>query len=144
MALKRRIKKLTKSEIRKIGGRQYLICSECGEEEVEVPSDIGRVTCAYCVQKMIAPPAGYRKESTSETPKPRGWHFKEYFEHEGKIYSKGKEITDPEEIATLKKATKKTKTVVKETKITKPKKVSKSKVTKTTVKRGRKNARTAK
>jgi len=139
MALKRRIKKLTKSEIRKVGGRQYLICSECGNEDVEVPSDISRVTCATCVQKMIAPPVGYKKDPSTATPRPRGWHFKEYFEHEGVVYSKGKEVTDPEQIAQLKKASKKTKTIVKETKVVKPKKVSKTKV-----KRGRKSARTAK
>lgn len=141
MALKRRIKKLTKAEIRKVGGRQYLMCSECGDEEVEVPNDIGRVTCAYCVQKMIAPPSNYKKEKSD---KPRGWHFKEYFEHEGIVYSKGREITDPDEIAGLKKTVKKSKTVVKATKVTKLKKVSKSKVPKTTVKRGRKNARITK
>lgn len=141
MALKRRIKKLTKSEIRKVGGRQYLICSECGNEDVEVPSDISRVTCATCVQKMIAPPPNYKKEKSD---KPRGWHFKEYFEHDGIVYSKGREITDPDEIAILKKSSKKSKTIVKVTKTAKPKKVSKSKVTKTKVTRGRKNARTTK
>jgi len=144
MALKRRIKKLSKAEIRKVGGRHYLICSECGNEDVEVPSDISRVTCATCVQKMIAPPQGYQKERTSVTPRPRGWHFKEYFEHEGVVYSKGKEVTDPKQIADLKKALKKSTPIVKESKIVKPKKVSKSKIPKTKVKRGRKNARTAK
>ena len=144
MALKRRIKKLSKAEARKISGRQYLICSECGEEEVEVPSDIGRVTCAYCVQKMVAPPPGYRKDPTG-TPKPRGWHFKEYFEQDGVVYSRGEEVTDPERIAELKKASKQPKTVVKVTKTVKPKKGVKSKVPKTVVKkRGRKSARTTK
>lgn len=143
MALKRRIKKLTKSEVRKVSGRQYLICSECGEEEIQVPSDVGRVTCAYCVQKMIAPPAGYKKQSTG-SPKPRGWHFKEYFEHEGVVYSKGTEVTDPDQIAELKKSSKKSKTVTKKVTPKKLKKVSKAKVTKTVAKRGRKNARIAK
>lgn len=141
MALKRRIKKLTRAEIRKVGGRQYLVCSECGEEEVEVPSDISKVTCAYCVQKMIAPPPNYKKEKSD---KPRGWHFKEYFEHDGVVYSKGREIIDPDEIAELKKLSKKSKMVVKAKTVVKPKKVSKLKVTKTKMKRGRKNARTTK
>jgi hypothetical protein len=35
--------------------------------------------------------------------KPRGWHFKKYFEHDGKVYSRGKEITDTKEIKKLKK-----------------------------------------
>lgn len=143
MALKRRIKKLSKAEIRNVGGRRYLICSECGEEEVEVPTDIGRVTCPYCVQKMVAPPVGYKKDPTV-SPKPRGWHFKEYFEHEGVVYSKGREITNPEEIAALKKTVKNSTVVVEKTKTVKPKKVSKSKTIQTKVKRGRKNARAAK
>lgn len=93
MALKRRIKKLSKSEIRKVGGRQYLICGECGNHEVEVPSDVVRVTCAYCVQKMIAPPPEVQKKSDGEKF-PRGWHFKARYVHtDGKVYVRGK-LTD--------------------------------------------------
>ena len=141
MALKRRIRKLSKSEAARITGRQWLVCGECGNEEVEVPSDIGRVTCAACVQKMIAPPAGYKK--TEKSDKPRGWHFKQYFEQNGVVYSKGVEVTDPEKIKALKKAQKSADTKV--VAVKKPTKVAK-KVTKTKPKipRGRKNARTAK
>lgn len=100
MALKRRIKKQSKAEVRKIAGRRYLICSECNEEEVEVPGDVGKVICAYCVQNSIAPPVEFNKKEKSD--KPRGWHFKVYFEHDGVVYSKGVAVTDPNEINRLK------------------------------------------
>ena len=128
--LNRRIKKLSKSMVTKITGRQYLTCSQSNTEEVEVPADVSAVTCAHCVQKMIAPPEEVREKSD----KPRGWHFKVYFEHNGLVYSKGQEITDPEDIARLKKELKKSKQLAKATTV-KPK---------ATVKRGRKNARSSK
>lgn len=101
--LKRRTKKLTKSMVRKITGTTYMTCKECNEEEVTVPGDTKAVTCAYCVQKMIAPPPNHRKAEKSD--KPRGWHFKAYFEHEGIVYSKGKVVSDKKEIIKLKKST---------------------------------------
>jgi hypothetical protein len=122
--LTRRTKKLTKSMATKITGRQYLLCVECGLEEVEVPADIGKVTCADCVQKMIAPPEAVQSREKSD--KPRGWHLKGYFEQDGVVYSRGKIIVDPTEINRLKNAP------------TNPI------VTKIPKKRGRKNARTAK
>lgn len=97
--LKRRTKKLSKSEVRKLTGVTSLTCSECNLIEVDVPTDIGRVTCARCVQKMIAPPSNMKKEKSD---KPRGWHFKIYFEHNGLVYSKGELVTDTKEIAKLK------------------------------------------
>lgn len=99
--LKRRIKKLTNAMFKKASGRKFLFCGVCGEEEVEVSLDTKNVTCAYCVQRMIEPPPNYEKKEKSD--KPRGWHFKAYFEHNGVVYSKGVEITDIEEIAKLKK-----------------------------------------
>jgi len=142
--------------VRKITGTTYMTCKECNEEEVTVPGDTKAVTCAYCVQKMIAPPPNHRKAEKSD--KPRGWHFKAYFEHEGIVYSKGKVVSDKKEIIKLKKSTsadsapKKT-TPKKASKVksapvakkptVKVKKVAK-KATKTSSKRGIKNARTAK
>lgn len=122
--LTRRIKKLTKSMAVKVTGRQYLFCTECGDEEVEVPADIGKVTCAHCVQKMIAPPESVQSREKSD--KPRGWHFKVYFEHDGVVYSRGKIVTDAAEIKLLKNA---------------PLSPAIPKIPK---KRGRKNARTTK
>jgi hypothetical protein len=100
--LKRRTKKMTKSMVTKVTGRLILECSECKMHEVEVPADIGKVVCAYCVQKMIAPPAGYKKAKDETSKKPRGWQLKRYFEFEGNVYSRGKLITDPKVIAELK------------------------------------------
>ena len=99
--LTRRTKKLTKSQAVKVTGRKYLLCSKCESEEILVSNDIGKVICPYCVQSMIAPPENYNSHPKSD--KPRGWHFKKYFEHEGVVYSRGKEITDKKEIAALRK-----------------------------------------
>lgn len=101
MALTRRIKKLNKSEVTKVTGRHVLTCKECSIVEMEVAADIGAVTCAYCVQRMVAPPAGISPKEKSD--KPRGWHFKTFFEHEGVVYSKGEVVTDAKVIANLKK-----------------------------------------
>jgi hypothetical protein len=99
--LKRRIKKATQSEVRKVSGRQYLVCKECSNEEVLVGIDIGAVTCGRCVQKMSSPPEN--RQSIAKSDKPRGWHFKVYFEQNGVVYSKGEIVTDKKEIAKLKK-----------------------------------------
>jgi DNA-directed RNA polymerase subunit RPC12/RpoP len=145
MALKRRIKKLSKSEIRKVVGRQYLVCSECGAEEVEVPQEIVRVTCAYCVQKMIAPPSGYK---TEKSDKPRGWHFKSYFEQNGVVYSRGVVVTDPVEIKRLRNGGTGEPVIKKTNKTVAKKAVRKLKTVKKTPKkvsvRGKKNARSTK
>jgi hypothetical protein len=103
MVLTRRIKKLSKAMVSKISGRHVLTCTECNLEEVEVPADVAKVTCCYCVQKMIAPPAGYKSKNTTESKKPRGWHFKQYYEQDGIVYSKGQIVTDPAEIKALRK-----------------------------------------
>lgn len=103
MALTRRTKKLSKTMALKISGRHILTCSECNLEEVEVPADVGRVTCCYCVQKMIAPPANYKSKEALESKKPRGWHLKQYYEQDGVVYSKGEVVTDVKEIAKLRK-----------------------------------------
>lgn len=98
-SLKRRIKKLSKTQAARISGTHFLVCKECGGYEVQVPMDVSAVTCARCVQRMIAPPPGPKEKSD----KPRGWHFKAYFEHEGVVYAKGEPITDPDEILQLKR-----------------------------------------
>lgn len=173
--LKRRIKKLTKSMVKQLTGTKILTCKECNIEDVQVSAGISAVTCAYCVQKMIGPPPNYKKAEKSD--KPRGWHFKAYFEHEGVVYSKGKVVSDKKEITKLKnsnvepapkktvakKATKvksapvakkptvkakkmvlKTKTGEKPVVKSKPLPKVTKKATKTSSKRGIKNARTTK
>lgn len=145
MVLRRRTKKLTKAMVRRMTGTTILTCRECNEEEVEVPADTKSVVCAYCVQKWIAPPANYNA-SKEKSDKPRGWHFKTYYEHNGVVYAKGVEVTDADEIAKLrkehgpkpKKTTKATKPV-KAVKTVKAKVVAKTK----NKKRGKTYARTS-
>ena len=97
---------------------------------------------------MIAPPPMKRKIPAGEK-KPRGWHFKVYFEQNGIVYSRGEVVTDKAVIAELKKSA--STKPVKATKKTVAKKSVAKKVTKTvkkTVKkpatRTKKNARTTK
>jgi hypothetical protein len=99
--LKRRIKKASRTEVMKTSGRHYVLCKECSSEEVLVSIEIGAVTCGRCVQRMSAPPEN--RHSAVKSDKPRGWHFKVYFEQNGVVYSKGEIVTDKKEIAKLKK-----------------------------------------
>jgi hypothetical protein len=101
-----------------------LLCKECDEIEVEVAQDIGAVTCAYCVQRLVPPPEGITPKDPNEKF-PRGWALKVRYVHtDGRVFAKGKEtgevITseEPEQKKIVKK-----KTVVK-------KKVSKKKTNK--------------
>lgn len=103
MALTRRSKKQNSSVVAKVTGRLILTCRECDKTAVEVPADIAYVTCSRCVQKMVAPPDNYVKKADPVDKKPKGWHFKIYFEHNGVVYSKGKVVTDSKQIAALKK-----------------------------------------
>lgn len=128
--LKRRTKKASRTEVMKTTGRQYLLCKECNNEEVLVSTDIGAVTCGYCVQRMSAPPEN--RQGAGKSDKPRGWHLKAYFEQAGVVYSKGVVVTDKKQIAKLKKAS---------TMVTK---VIEKKSTKKPTNRNSKNARTTK
>lgn len=105
MALKRRVKKLSSSQVRVATGRHTLFCKVCDKVSIEVGTDISAVTCSYCVQKMVAPPTNPVKPKSD---KPRGWHFKIFFEHDGVVYSKGEVVTDAKEIAKLRKLSTKT------------------------------------
>jgi hypothetical protein len=97
--LTRRRKKLTKPQALRATGRKYLVCSGCNLEEVEVTADIASVVCGTCVQKLVGAPAVPKPKSD----KPRGWHLKPYFELNDIVYAKGIEVTDPDEIAELRK-----------------------------------------
>lgn len=114
MALKRRIKKLSKSMRIKATGRVILTCSICEKNDIEVPADISHVTCGRCVQAMVAPPEEPNKKIKSTRPK--GWQFKRLYEEDGLVYSRGKLISDPELISELRnpvKVVKPAKTTVK-------------------------------
>lgn len=76
------------------------ICRVCHTGGVRTYKSVISVICSKCMQENAAPPeqVGY-----VPTGRPRGWHFRRYFEHEGKVYSRGKEITDSKLIKKLKK-----------------------------------------
>lgn len=85
--------------------KHYVSCSKCGTE-VWASGDVAKVTCADCVQVLLGPPPEAKPVEKSD--KPRGWHFKTYFEHNGVVYSRGEVVTDTKEIARLRKEYKKT------------------------------------
>jgi hypothetical protein len=96
MLLKRKPKKLSSKHVERATGKHELYCSECDSNPAEVSLDVGKYTCSYCVQKMVAPPENYNKKKDNEGF-PRGWHFKKRFEGpDGKIYSFGKIVEDGE------------------------------------------------
>lgn len=99
--MKRRIRKLTNAMAKKITGETFLLCRECNMEEIAVSVDTKSVICPRCVQRMV--PAPVLSVAKPKSDKPRGWHFKKYFEHEGVVYSMGEIVTDRSEIAELKK-----------------------------------------
>lgn len=125
---KRKIQTLSKEQADAVRGMQYIGCSKCGDD-VPVSMDVSSVICDYCVQMMI--PAPELPVTKSKSEKPRGWHFKKFFEFEGIVYSFGEVVSDASEITKLKKENGPVKKVTKK---------QRSK----TVKRGRKNARTTK
>ncbi len=71
--------------------KKMLMCKVCDKVEVEVAQDIGAVTCAYCVQRQVAPPDNIKpKEPTEKFP--RGWALKARYVHtDGRVFEKGKE-----------------------------------------------------
>lgn len=104
MLKRQRAKKATAKQKARIGkdGSKFLNCKVCEVIEVKTSYDTVAVTCRYCVAKSVAAPDG--PKYLERSGKPRGWHFKKYFEHEGNVYVKGIQITDPDEIAELRVA----------------------------------------
>jgi len=96
--LKKKVAKFTGGKLR-VMERKTLVCQDCDIVTVEVASDIKAVTCAYCVQRQVAPPAGIKPKSENEKF-PRGWALKARYVHtDGRIFIKGKdtgEIATPE------------------------------------------------
>ena len=90
--LKRKIQKVSNAlkNLFKSGKntKKLLLCKECDKVEVEVAQDIGAVTCAYCVQRQVAPPENIKPKEKSEFP--RGWALKATYIHtDGRIFEKG-------------------------------------------------------
>ena len=88
--LKKKVTKFTGGKLR-VMERKTLVCQECDVVTVEVASDIKAVTCAYCVQKQVAPPEGIKPKTEGEKF-PRGWALKQRYVHtDGRVFIKGKE-----------------------------------------------------
>lgn len=138
---KQKPKKQSKSVVAKITGKHEILCTDCSTP-CEVQGDICAIVCADCVQKMIMPPPTVKKAAPGEA-KPRGWHFKAYFEHNGVVYSKGVVVTDAKEIAKLKAGAVPTKTVAKKV-VAKKKARPVKKIVKKPASRSKPNARTSK
>lgn len=129
--LKRKLKKIsdTLKQLFKRGknAKKYLLCKECEVIEVEVGIDIGSVTCAYCVQRVVDPPASVQKalKEMSEGKFPRGWALKTRYVHtDGRVFSKGKE-TDEIQTAPVKSKKSRVKKIVAKPKAPKAKKTPK-------------------
>lgn len=93
--LKRRITKVTNAMKKLLksgkGVNKYLTCKECNDVEVEVSPDTKAVTCAYCVQRQVAPPENIKPKAEGEKF-PRGWALKATYIHtDGRIFEKGKD-----------------------------------------------------
>jgi len=76
-----------------------LVCRRCKSDRKKVGGEVISWMCARCVQQLVAPP----EEPVKSSGRPRGWHFKKFFEFEGKVYSKGEEVTDIKKIKLLRK-----------------------------------------
>jgi ribosomal protein S27E len=109
MLKRKRSKKITTKEKARLlkDGNKFLTCKKCGIIEVKTNHDTLAVTCALCVAIMSGMPD--KPKHLQRSGKPKGWHFKSYFKHDGKVYSRGEEVSDPTEIKELERQHKKTK-----------------------------------
>ena len=96
--LKKKVTKFTGGKLH-VMERKTLVCQDCNLVTVSVARDIRAVTCAYCVQKQVAPPEGIKPKPEGEKF-PRGWALKQRYVHtDGRVFIKGKEtgeIVTPE------------------------------------------------
>lgn len=118
--LKKKVTKFTGGKLR-VMERKTLVCQDCDIVTVEVASDIRAVTCAYCVQRQVAPPAGIKPTPEGEKF-PRGWALKQRYVHtDGRIFIKGKDTGEVETPETPKPKKEKTSTKKKVAKKKSPK-----------------------
>ena len=93
--LKKKVTKFTGGKLQ-AKERKTLVCQDCDIVTVEVANDIRAVTCAYCVQKQVAPPENIKPKSEGEKF-PRGWALKQRYVHtDGRVFIKGKETGEVE------------------------------------------------
>jgi hypothetical protein len=87
--IRKKIRKYTGS-LEKATGFKEIACRECSQVYLEVTKDIRSVVCAFCVQKMAAPPPKPVAKAPEGEQKPRGWHkMTEYVDFSGKVYERG-------------------------------------------------------
>lgn len=108
--LKRKLEKVTNTlkKLLKSGKptKKFLVCKECDEVEVEVAQDIKAVTCAYCVQRSIAPPPSIANKASETDKFPRGWALKARYVHtDGRVFVKGKPTGETETVPAVSKKT---------------------------------------
>jgi hypothetical protein len=96
----KRKRNVTAESLRKYSRTTALItCKKCQKHQVRTNSDVAWVICKFCVQEMVGMPE--EAYSRVKTGRPRGWHFKKFFEHDGVVYSYGKEVLDDADIEAL-------------------------------------------
>jgi hypothetical protein len=93
--LKKKVTKFTGGKLRAME-RKTLVCQDCDVVTVVVANDIRAVTCAYCVQRQVAPPENIKPKPEGEKF-PRGWALKARYVHtDGRIFIKGKDTGEVE------------------------------------------------
>jgi hypothetical protein len=116
--LKKKVTKFTGGKLN-AKERKTLVCQDCDVVTVEVASDIKAVTCAYCVQRQVAPPENIKPKPEGEKF-PRGWALTARYVHtDGRVFIKGKEtgeVITPESPKPKKEKKVTTKKVVKKKK----------------------------
>ena len=71
-----------------------LLCSKCGQYEVEVDEDVTAVVCPMCCAHMGPLPTNHTSDAPTGPRKPKGWKFMKVFvDSEGNVYHKGEEQT---------------------------------------------------
>jgi hypothetical protein len=69
-----------------------ITCKTCQKHQVRTNSDVAWVICKFCVQEMVGMPAEALPRVKSD--RPRGWQRRRYYEYNGVVYSRGKEVSD--------------------------------------------------
>lgn len=108
MARRRKKTKMTekeKKDFRAKGNVKYVNCKKCGITEMRTNRDTVAATCSLCVAMMVADPQ--LPKHLQRTGRPPGWHFRNYFEDDGKVYHRGKEVKSDKKIEELRKKYKK-------------------------------------
>ena len=68
-------------------------CQKCGRIVENVGELTTKVTCSYCVLRVV----GFPEEPKGYVPtgRPMGWHFmKEFVDKDGSVFHKGKEVPE--------------------------------------------------